>query len=129
MDHQRAVEQARHHSSREGDIAAHAEHDVRTMQENRPSALPESDQQVERQQREPQDAAAANAGKAHPGHGISARRNEPAFHAASRAEPDDIPALCPQIFRHAERRKYMTAGSSRHDHDGAAHERFLALTL
>ena len=54
VDDERPVEKARHHAARERDVAPHAEDHIGAVPEYRARALPERDEQIERQQRDAQ---------------------------------------------------------------------------
>ena len=121
MHHQRPVQQRGHHATGKTDIAAHAQHHIGSLAPYRRRALPERLQQAQRQQQFGDKPLAAQSGEVHPGHGVTARRYEPGFHAAGNAHPNHAPAQRTQVIGHGERRENVPARSAGHDHDGLLH--------
>ncbi len=122
VDDERFSEERRHHAAGKRDIAAHAEDHVRAMREDRTRALPESDEQPERQEKQCARPPAPHARKTDPSHVVSALGHQGRFHARLRAEPDHAPAGLAKEFGHGETGKNMASRAACHDHDGARHD-------
>ena len=124
MQHQRLAQQDRHHSCRESNVAAQANHHMRLDTAYDLYALPEGLEQTQGQQSEGDRAFAAHTRKINGFKCESARRYQLAFHAwagitALAAQPMHAPAFVAQGFGHSQARKDMTARAASH-HESAA---------
>ena len=121
MHDQWLAEQSSHHAAGEGDVAAHAEHDIRLHLTNGLLRLPEATQQIERQQQLAQETLAAQGAELDPDHLETMLRHQTGFHALRIAQPDDAPAALAHFFGDRKGREDVTTGSAGHDQEGSAH--------
>src|SRR6266480_3965558 len=99
------------------------------MREDRARALPESDEQPERQEKKRQRSPAPHSRKTYPGHVVAVLGNQGRFHARLDTEPHHAPAGFAQEVGHGETGEDMAPRSTRHDHDGSRHAGFTPLSL
>ncbi|MNV41202.1 hypothetical protein D3C71_1328310 [compost metagenome] len=119
VHHQRRAAQGRDHAPREGHVAAHAQHHVRThIRQTRPR-LCERAQQQERQFQQRGHSLAAHALEAQRHQFDTARRHKLAFHLVRVAQPQHAPAALAQHVSHGQARHDVPAGAAGHDQDGA----------
>ncbi|MPM51721.1 hypothetical protein SDC9_98472 [bioreactor metagenome] len=125
VQHQRLAGQHRHHSAGEGDIAAHADHNVRLEAPHHRQRLPECAQQIQRQQHQRHHALATHAGEIDGLQRKPLGRNDARLHAAGRTQPVHIPAAIAQFFSHGQAGEDVAAGAASHHERGAllAHTR------
>jgi hypothetical protein len=123
MDQQRDAQQPGGDAARAADEAAGTEHRARPQPPQHAGGLHDGLQQSERRGEPGQQSLAAQATHAHPFHRDALRRDQPRFHAAGRAEPDDRHAARLQHAGDRERREHVAAGTTGHDQHGTCAHR------
>src|SRR5206468_10875076 len=129
VDDERPSEERSHNAAGKREVAAHAEDHVRAMHEDRTRALPESDEQPERQEKKREPPPAPHARKTYPGHVVPVLGDQGRFHTRFCPEPHHAPAGLAQVVGHGETGEDMSPRSTRHDHDGSRHDGFTPLSL